>query len=182
MKQPLRIQISRRVKETVVRPLDAVQWALYYPAIIGNSRGAQQVDTDNLLQQAETLLSVGQAGEAAVMIDRVLADDPDNSEAIALKSIIAVVHNDKTRALELANRAVTCWTTYPLPARLALSYALQATFDIDAALVNVKQAVTLDPQNALIWARLSELHMSVGELEQALEAAQRSRQFESDHC
>jgi tetratricopeptide (TPR) repeat protein len=159
------------LKDIIARPLDAVQWALYYPAIIGHSRNQRAVEISDRLEQAEYLLSVGQADEARAVIKRVLADDPDNSEALALKSIIAIVQNDKDRALELAHQAVQ-HDNLSAPARLALSYAQQAAFDIDAALVSVKQAVNLDPLNALIWARLSELQMSVGELDQALESAQ----------
>ena len=158
-------------KETIVKPLDAVQWALYYPAILGYHRNQQSAEASSLLLQAENLLSVGQANEARVIIKRLLKENPDNSEAIALKSIIAVVQNDKQRALELASHAVEL-DDLSVPARLALSYAQQAAFDIDEALDSIKQAVILDPQNALIWARLSELYMSVGELEQALETAQ----------
>ncbi|MCC6922513.1 MAG: TonB-dependent receptor [Nitrosomonas sp.] len=159
------------LKEIIARPLDAVQWALYYPAIIGHSRNQGAVEISDRLKQAEYLLSVGQADEARAVIKRVLADDPDNSEALALKSIIAIVQNDKERALELAHQAVQ-HDNLSAPARLALSYAQQAAFDIDAALASVKQAINLDPLNALIWARLSELQMSVGELDQALESAQ----------
>lgn len=159
------------LKDIIARPLDAVQWALYYPAIIGHSRNQGAVETSSRLKQAEYLLSVGQADEAHAVIKRVLADDPDNSEALALKSIIAIVQNDKDRALELAQQAVQ-HDNLSAPARLALSYAQQAAFDINAALASVKQAINLDPLNALIWARLSELQMSVGELDQALESAQ----------
>jgi tetratricopeptide (TPR) repeat protein len=159
------------LKETIVRPLDAVQWALYYPAIIGYHRNHDRTDSGDLMQQAEYLLSIGRADEAAAIINRQLGDNPTNSAATALQSIIAVVRNDKDRAFELAHQAVQ-YDNLSAPARLALSYAQQAASDIDAALASVKQAVTLDPQNALIWARLSELQMSVGELDQALESAQ----------
>jgi len=159
------------LKEIIARPLDAVQWALYYPAIIGHSRNQRAVEISDRLKQAEYLLSVGQADEARAVIKRLLADDSNNSEALALKSIIAIVQNDKERALELAHQAVQ-HDNLSAPARLAFSYAQQAAFDIDAALASVKQAVNLDPLNALIWARLSELQMSVGELDQALESAQ----------
>ncbi|HNP52666.1 MAG TPA: tetratricopeptide repeat protein [Nitrosomonas nitrosa] len=154
-----------------MKPLDAVQWALYYPAIIGYHRNQNNKEINNQLQEAEHLLSVGQAEEALDIIDSVLASDPNNSNAIALKSIIAVVQNDKERALELALQAVE-QNDLSVPAWLALSYAQQASFEIDTALASVRQAVILDPQNALIWARLAELQMSLGRLEQALEAAQ----------
>ncbi|PTN12807.1 FecR domain-containing protein [Nitrosomonas aestuarii] len=161
------------LKETIVKPLDAVQWALYYPAIIGyhRDRSLAEIDISNQLQEAEHLLSVGQANEALGIIEGILATDPNDSDAIALQSIIAVVQNDKEKALELALQAFE-HNDLSVPAWLALSYAQQAYFDIDAALASARQAVILDPQNALIWARLAELQMSLGELEQALEAAQ----------
>ncbi|MDR4515750.1 FecR domain-containing protein, partial [Nitrosomonas sp.] len=160
-------------KETVIKPLDAVQWALYYPAIIGYHRDPNNANFDNLLHEAEHLLSVGRVEEAGNIIDGILADDPDNSGALALQSIIAVVQNDKQTALELAKLAVE-YDNLSAAARLALSYAQQASFDIEAALTSAKQAVVFDPNNALIWARLAELQMSVGELEQALTSAQKA--------
>jgi len=164
-------------KEIVVQPLDAVQWALYYPAIIGyhhpplSDHTLTDTNTRKLLSEAEYLLSVGQANEANHTIRHVLEIDPGNSDALALQAIIAVVQNDKNSALELAAQAVT-QNDQSVPARLALSYAQQADFKIEDALKSVEQAAVLDPQNALIWARLSELHMSLGELDQALQVAQ----------
>ncbi len=160
-------------KEIVVRPLDAVQWALYYPAIIGYQRNAHATGTDALLRQTERLLSVGRTKDARHMIDRILIDDPYNSNAIALQSIIALVQNQKERALELAGQAVE-YDALSVPAWLALAYAQQASFDIDTAYASVKQATELDPDNALIWARLAELQMSRGQLKLALEAAQQA--------
>lgn len=161
-------------KETVIKPFDAVQWALYYPAIIGYHRDrldTTETDFTNQLHEAEQLLSVGQAEEASSIIGSILDADPNNSAAIALQSIIAVIQNDKQTALELAKRAVE-YEELSVAARLALSYAQQASFDIEAASASVKQAVILDPQNALIWARLAELQMSAGELKQAFASAQ----------
>jgi len=161
-------------RETIVRPLDAVQWALYYPAIIGyhrNNNLSGEADTDNQLRQAEHLLSIGRVDEAHDVINQVLSSDADNSDAIALQAIIAVVQNNKEQALELATHAVEL-DPFSVPAKLALSYAQQAHFKIEEALNSVQQAVDLDLQNALLWARLAELQMSVGELRLALDAAQ----------
>ncbi len=161
-------------RETIVRPLDAVQWALYYPAIIGyhrNNNLSGEADTDNQLRQAEHLLSIGRVDEAHDVINQVLSSDADNSDAIALQAIIAVVQNNKEQALELATHAVEL-DPFSVPAKLALSYAQQAHFKIEEALNSVQQVVDLDLQNALLWARLAELQMSVGELRLALDAAQ----------
>jgi tetratricopeptide (TPR) repeat protein len=61
-------------------------------------------------------------------------------------------------------------------AALALSYAQQSGFDVEAALATLQVAVTSRPDDALLWARLSELYLSVGELERALDAAQQAEQ------
>ena len=59
-------------------------------------------------------------------------------------------------------------------ARIALSYAQQARFDLEGARASLEKAVQLDPQNALAWARLAELQASFGELKKALKAAQKA--------
>jgi len=149
--------------EIVVHPRDAVQWALYYPQII-------------LLKQEEKiskLLQVGRVDEAKAEIERILSKDAKNSLALALKSIIAVVQNDKQKALNLANKAVE---TDPksASARIALSYAQQAHFYLKGALESLKEAVELEPDNALALARLSEMWLSFGNLDEALKAANKA--------
>ena len=106
-------------------------------------------------------------------IEQALKLEPGNSDAYALQAIIAVVQNDKEQALTLATKAVEL-DQASSTARLALSYAQQAHFNIEDALASVQKAVELDPENALAWARLAELHMSTGYLDRALKAAQRA--------
>jgi tetratricopeptide (TPR) repeat protein len=111
--------------------------------------------------------------EAAKDIDNALNLDPENSDAFALQSIVAVAQNEKERGLDLAQKAVE---TAPdsAAARIALSYARQARFDLPGAIGSVEEAVKLAPDNALAWARLAELRLSFGELDDALEAAKKS--------
>lgn len=132
-----------------------------------------------LTYRAGLLLSVGRVDEARADIGQVLELEPGNSDAYALQAIIAVVQNDKDQALTLANKAVELDESSPT-AQLALSYAQQAHFQIEAALESVHKAAEFDPQNALTWARLSELHMSTGYLDKALEAAQRAVELNSN--
>lgn len=162
-------------KEIIIRPADAVHWALHYP-VISNDRWNNASKNDQsaagLILEAGHLLTAGQADEANAIIKQALELEPDNSDAYALLSIIAVTQNDKDQALELATQAVAASMQQSGTAYLALSYAQQAHFDIDAALESVQKALTLDAENALIWARLAELRMSAGDLDRALEAAQ----------
>ncbi|MDV6348707.1 FecR domain-containing protein [Nitrosomonas sp. Is35] len=156
-------------KEIIIRPADAVQWALYYPVILDYWQGSED-GSSTLVRQASHLLTVGQADEAKEIIQQVLQLELNNSNAHALLAIIALVQNEKDQALELASKAVTL-DPESAAGHLALSYTQQAHFEIEAALASVQKALASDAQNALIWARLAELQMSVGYLERALDAA-----------
>ena len=120
--------------------------------------------------RASLLLSVGRVNEARADIEKALQLKPMASQALALQSIIAVVQNEKQKALDLAEEAVKA-DPHSASARIALSYALQAKFDLEGALMSLKESVTVEPENALAWARLSELHLSFGNLREAFKAA-----------
>ena len=122
---------------------------------------------------AGLLLTVGRAEEASALIDRALAIDQANSQAFAVQSVIAVTRNEKERALALAQKAVALDGRSP-SARVALSYAQQAFFDVKGARTSLEEAVSFAPENALAWARLSELWLSSKYVGKALDAAQRA--------
>src|SRR5262245_48064652 len=192
----------------VVRPRDAVQWALYYPptlyfrpddfpagpgweGMVRNSieaymRGDLQAAFEAIrgvpdtlgearffTYRASLLLTVGRVDEASKDIERALSLNPKYSEAFALQAILAVVQNDKERALDLARTAVEV-DPKSASALIALSYAQQSSFDLEGALGSVKQAVEVNPDNALVWARLADLHLSFARLGEALEAAKKA--------
>ncbi|MGE5283988.1 MAG: FecR domain-containing protein [Actinomycetota bacterium] len=158
------------VERIVARPRDAVQWTLYYPPIL--PPGPPGIPGDWQVRVSR-LLAVGRVDEAGAEIGEVLKKAPDDSTALALQSVIAVAQNDKEKSRALAKRAVE---TDPrsASARIALSYAQQAGFDLAGARASVEEAVRLEPGNALAWARLSELRMSFGDLDEALVAANRA--------
>ncbi len=196
------------VLRAVVRPRDAVQWALYYPPVtyfrpdefpagpgwrgmVRNSiesytKGDFQAAFDAIkgvandireprffAYRASLLLSVGRVDEADPDLERALSLDPKYSDALALQSIIAVVQNDKEKALNLARTAVEA-DPKSASALIALSYAQQSNFDLEGARNSLKQAVQSSPGNTLAWARLAELHMSFADLDEALEAAKKA--------
>lgn len=123
--------------------------------------------------RAHLLLTVGRVDEAAADIERALQLAPDNADALALQTIIAVVQGDRDRALAAAQRAVQA-APDSATALVALSYAQQARLDLEGARSSLLKAVEKDPRNALAWARLSELWASFGELDKALKAAERA--------
>ena len=161
--------------QTVVKPRDAVQWALYYPPVMDLSPDAavKEDDPRSLACRAARSLSVGRVDEANADLDRALKLDPKNSDALALQSVIAVVQNDKDKALTLAQQAVAA-DPNSASAKTALSYAQQARFDLDGARKTLEEETKAHPDNALAWARLAELRASFSELDGALAAAQKA--------
>src|SRR5919197_1215925 len=123
--------------------------------------------------RAGLLLSVSQVAEARADIEEALRRNPSEATAHALRSIIALVQNQKEKALSLARKAAELEPQAPVP-QVALSYAYQAAFDLEKALDSLKRAAKLTPEDALIQARLAELELSREELERALKAARRA--------
>lgn len=123
--------------------------------------------------RAHLLLAVGRVDEAGADIERALRLNPNDSNALALQTIIAVVQNEPDKALQVAQQAVA---TAPdsATAQIALSYAQQARFNLEGARASLEKAVQLEPKNALAWARLAELQSSFGALKQALRAAKKA--------
>ena len=157
------------VLRIVARPRDAVQWTLYYPVVVEPRAGAAQ----DRRERAAALLAVGRADEAQAVIDEALKTAPGDADALALQAVIAVARNEKGTAFDLAKKAVAA-NPESAAARIALSYAQQANFDLDGALSSVQAAVRSEPGNALARARLSELLLAFGRLDEALDEAQKA--------
>ena len=162
---------------TVVRPRDAVQWALYYPPVMlfapGKEPREDAGDPRYLAYRASQSLSVGRVDAADADIQQALSLDPNYSDAHALQAVIFVVRNEKDKALAASQKAVETGPN-SATARIAMSYAQQAGFDLEGARASVQEAVNLNPDDALAWARLAELNASFGELDRALTVAQRA--------
>jgi tetratricopeptide (TPR) repeat protein len=189
----------------VVRPRDAVQWALHYPSVVDDEaadfpdlpgedwpalvrrsitafrqgdlteafaaiRAARSRDPRFLIYRARLSLAVGRVDQASADLEDVLKVAPSHAEALALQSSIAVAQGRNPDALRLAQAAVKA-DAASAAARIALSYAQQAYFDLPAALASAEAAVAHAPRNALAWARLAELRLSVGRRSDAVAAA-----------
>jgi len=154
---------------TVARPRDAVQWTLYYPLAVDPHASAAQ----DWRQHAASLLAVGRVEDARAVIAEALEKEPGSGDALALEAVIAVARNEKGSALDLGRRAVTA-NPKSAAARVALSYAQQANFDLDGALASLQAAVRMEPGNALARARLSEILLSFGRLDEALVEAKKA--------
>lgn len=191
----------------MVHPREAVQWALYYPPVLSlgvldpesvdglkqrfaDARHALALGKPNdalsLLESLDDLavfvpraalrLQLGQVDKARSDLQRVLENEPHNGRALALQAVMAVVQNRKDEALALAHQAVQAGpriaATY-----IALSYALQARFNLQGARDQIQKAVTVEPENGLTWARLAELQLAMGNLKAALTDAFRATEL-----
>jgi hypothetical protein len=97
-------------KELLLRPLDAVQWALYVPALFERAPD-EGVALDGssaraMVRRGVALLLVGRLDEAAPLLERALELEPRNSDALALMAVVAVAGNDKDGALNRGEEAV----------------------------------------------------------------------------
>jgi Flp pilus assembly protein TadD len=119
------------------------------------------------------LLSVGQDKLALQDINALLAHNPNDAEALALQSVIALTQNRKDEAYALANRAVSA-NPQSATAYSALSYAEQSRFQLDKAQSAANQATKLAPHDAMVWARKAELELAQGLTSQSQETAQRA--------
>ncbi|MGI8515091.1 MAG: FecR domain-containing protein [Acidimicrobiia bacterium] len=189
-------------RRVVVKPREAVEWALYYPPLVDPRpesyppalRAALSAyrandlpaafaalervpagDRDGryLLLRAGLLLSVGRVAKAEADLAEAERADPKSGGVSALRSVIALVRDQKEEALRLAQAGAMLDPRSPLP-ESALSYAYQGRFEIERALEHARRAVDLSPEDALLWARVSELELSRGDLEAALEAAEKA--------
>jgi tetratricopeptide (TPR) repeat protein len=130
-------------------------------------------NADVELLNASLLLSVGQVDAARTAIDAVLANDAHAALALALRATIEVVQNQRAQALADAEAAVAAGDS--AAARIALSYAQQANFQLDAARDTLLAAASAHPDDALVEARLAELWLMHGAYDQALAAATRAQ-------
>ena len=157
---------------TVVRPRDAAQWSLYYPPILATG-GDGETGISPALRQAASDLSVGRVEEARAGVDQAIADDAGAGLAYALRAVIEVVQNQREQALVDARQGVSL-SPDSAAAKIALSYAQQANFQIHEARDTLQQAVAQHPNDALARARLAELQLMLGDREQATASAQQA--------
>ncbi len=170
---------------TVIRPADAVQWVLQYPPL-SDATAEPEIPTDAacnglpetsrrlcLTERAEVLLRLGRVDEALQGIDQALALDASDGDANALRTIIQIGKNDKAAALESAGKATA---TNPSNYRgwLALSYAQQASFELQRALESAQKAESLIANSSLMHARVAELLLALGHLTEAEASAHKA--------
>ncbi|HED16032.1 MAG TPA: tetratricopeptide repeat protein, partial [Gammaproteobacteria bacterium] len=126
-----------------------------------------------LVYRASLRLHAGRDDTASKDIDKVLARTPDNADALALASIIALVQNRKDDASQLAKHAYTL-DPERISTALAYSYTLQASLKLDEARATIRRLAATYPDSDLLHSRLAELELMHGDSQAALVAARRA--------
>ncbi|MGB7452357.1 MAG: FecR family protein, partial [Lysobacterales bacterium] len=156
-------------RDSTIIPEDAIQWALYYPPVIDfqeDAAGLSESDPHFLTRNAAHDLSVGALDSARKSIAAAAQLDGANEEVWALRLIIALTQN-RTADIEQLLVDVNSGELNSAAALIALSYAQQKQFQLQAALETMNRAVDAHSQSWLARARRSELSLSVGNIGQA---------------
>jgi tetratricopeptide (TPR) repeat protein len=124
-------------------------------------------------------LIVGQVEEARQDIRALLANKPNDADALALQSVIALTQNRKDEAFALANKAITS-NPQSSTAYAALSYAEQGRFNLDKALIAAATAVNHAPHDAMAVARKAELELSQGLISDSEQTAQQALHLDAN--
>lgn len=167
-------QGGRPELKMVIHPRDAVAWTLYYPKISGSD-----TRTAEALEQAGTYLDVGRVDKANVILDRLLAEDPTNGDALAYKTVVELARNRKAAAKTLSEKALAA-DPQSVTVKMAVAYVLQADFEIEKARDTLIAAAVDDPGNAPLHARISELWLASGHLDKASAAAGKAAALSAD--
>ncbi|MBI3456576.1 MAG: TonB-dependent receptor [Candidatus Rokubacteria bacterium] len=116
----------------------------------------------------------GEVARARQAIDEALRLDPDFAPALGLRSNVALTQNRKADALGDGRHAVAA-NPYSPSAQLDLALALQAHFQLDAALEAARRAVALDPRNVRTRIHVARLLLGFDRVEDATREAQEAR-------
>ena len=137
-------------------------------AIDGTSSKPLLAKAEILIQQGMAQKDEARIAEGAAIVERALADEPTNPDALFVAAKLALGREDGEAATRSARGAIDARPNWA-QAHFILGQALAATGNTSGARAEVARAVELDP--SLLEARraLAALHASLGEHEYAVE-------------
>jgi tetratricopeptide (TPR) repeat protein len=169
-------------KEVVVRPTDAVQWALYFPTVFdyGVEAAAARPEAEPALQQAIALYRKGRLEEAIAALDSV----PEGSRSARLltrRAGLLLLVGRLDEAKPEIERALA------LDPRNSEAYSLQAIIAVvenypDEAARLADKAVELDPTSPAARIALSYARQSQFKVEEALATARKAVELDPQNA
>ena len=188
--------------------LEAIQWCLYYPAVVDAGELGLDPTLTSLLTNSLRAYQAGDvlAALAAYPADRQPGTAPERVYYAALllavgnvkeaEVMLATVEGGSSAALVEALRQVIASvklqvprgvplagpTNGPASQWLALSYAQQSLGRLERALESAHEAVRRRPEFGFAWARVAELEFSFGHLAQTRSALDRALALAPRHA
>ena len=166
----------------LAQPIERMRWASHYPPIIDRPLpGAdeeplpsQQAEANFYAYRAAARLATARLDGAEADIAMALRLAPQNAAALSLDALLALARADRTAARERLDAALA-GDPMSIAARLALSYLEQSLGDLAAAERVVREAQTIEPNNAIVVTRLAELALARDDARSAIDSATRAR-------
>ena len=118
-------------------------------------------------------LVTGHGEKAAALVEEVLAREPRNAPALALKVHILLTKHQINEALETSNAAVNADPSL-LQAYFARARALRAKGDLEKARRALDEVVRRDSGAVEALLELSDLHLTRGEIDTAIQFARQA--------
>jgi tetratricopeptide (TPR) repeat protein len=158
-------------REILIKPRDAVQWALYYPPII-DTRSAPPGPNQSLYRRALDLYKQGQIAEAISILDK-LADSQHEPYYYELRAALYLSVGQVDYARKELVAAIT------MNANDANAYALESIIALvqnhkDKAQEYAKRAIEADEKSPTAWVADSYAQQATFKLDVALESAKQS--------
>ncbi len=136
--------------------------------------------TSPQLQRALVLLEQGRHELAIPELRQVLATDPDAALPHALLAVCLADQEQFADAQDEAQQAIALAPDLPF-SHYALAHVLHDRRDFDRALGAVREAIRLEPEDADFHALESQIHLANYRWAEALAAAERGLQVDSQH-
>lgn len=165
---------------------ERAEWTPYFEPILqgplpaadarpGNGANGQ---ADFFAGRAAQRLSVGAVAAASADLAIARQLNERHADTAALQAMVALAQGDKAKAAEYAAEAVEFDPDAAAPL-LARAYVEQSQLALSEARRSLQQAVQLEPDNAIAWARLAEIRLASGEYLGALGAATQALNLDS---
>lgn len=114
-----------------------------------------------------------------IALERALALDPDNPEALVRMAVIEWRTGRQEVASQFFDRAIRVGDNSPLVQGALASNAL-AAFELEPAVALQRRAAALDPLSRVLWANLAYYACVAGDLEEGESAALRAQEIRRD--
>ncbi len=165
--------------EPLREPIELMRWTGHYPRIVDRSLpdadepAPPSANAEFLAKRAAARLETARVDAAAADLEAALKVLPAQPMALALQAIIASARASHETAIRLAMAATTA-PNASAEAWLSLSYAQEGVGDLDGSSTSARQAVAIEPDNALALSRMATLALANGDISASIDLATRA--------